>query len=178
MLGNEQDNPYSPQATDKNLLFHEEQRFRWFAYAIVIAGTVIPIGLLVHVIIQKSQPGKPLSILEPATILLLLASMAIFLGAKLITQVRSDGLFVRFRPFHLRFKRISLENVVSVESITYSPMSYGGWGLRRVPGGKAYNALGNLGVRLDFTNGKHLLIGSQRADELAEPIRQIWPRKT
>jgi len=38
---------------------------------------------------------------------------------------------------------------------------------------RAYNMSGNQGVQLVFKNGKKLLIGSQKADELAEAIRSI-----
>ena len=40
--------------------------------------------------------------------------------------------------------------------------------------GRAYNVSGREGVRLDFADGKHLLIGSQRAEELAAAIQTWW----
>jgi len=39
--------------------------------------------------------------------------------------------------------------------------------------GKAYNMKGNQGAQLVFKNGKRLLIGSQKPDELAEAINSI-----
>jgi TATA-box binding protein (TBP) (component of TFIID and TFIIIB) len=39
--------------------------------------------------------------------------------------------------------------------------------------GKAYNVSGNKGVQLVFKNGKKLLIGSQKADELAKAIESV-----
>ena len=72
----------------------------------------------------------------------------------------------------MRAKKIDLEQVVSVRAVSYRPiLQYGGWGIRWTIKGKAYNARGNCGVRLDFANGRHLLLGSQRAEELVQTIK-------
>jgi TATA-box binding protein (TBP) (component of TFIID and TFIIIB) len=57
----------------------------------------------------------------------------------------------------------------------YAPLSeYGGWGLRySVNHGKAYNVSGNQGVQLFFTNGKKLLIGTQKPEEITAILKQI-----
>ena len=99
----------------------------------------------------------------------------LFRSLRLITEVRGDGLYVRFFPFHFSFKRIPLEEVETFEAVTYRPLlQYGGWGIRFTRGGKAYNVSGNRGVRLNFTNGRHLLIGSQKADELTQAIESVF----
>ncbi len=56
----------------------------------------------------------------------------------------------------------------------YSPITeYGGWGIRWSPHrGWAYNVGGSKGVQLGRANGKRILIGSQRADELAQVMRE------
>ena len=98
----------------------------------------------------------------------------LFLASKLETVVKRDGLFVRFYPFHLRQRKIPLEDVVNFRSVTYRPIwNYGGWGMRFARGGRAYNVSGREGVRLEFNNGKHLLIGSQRSEELAAAIESL-----
>ena len=58
------------------------------------------------------------------------------------------------------------------EAKTYDPMEYGGWGVRGWPDryGWAYNVSGNRGVQIEFKNGHRLMLGSQRADELAKAI--------
>jgi len=95
-------------------------------------------------------------------------------GLKLVTEVRPDGLYVRFVPLHRSSRHIPLDhNLLAVRPITYSIVDYGGWGIRWVSGGKAYNVSGNQGVRLDLASGRHLMIGSQRADELAATIESV-----
>jgi len=92
-----------------------------------------------------------------------------FYSLKLITEVREDGLYVRFFPLHLKYHKIEYKKATAV---TYRPiMDYGGWGIKWGRKGKAYNVSGKRGVMLELKNGKNLLIGSQRADELAEALR-------
>jgi hypothetical protein len=57
----------------------------------------------------------------------------------------------------------------------YRPiLEYGGWGIRcGFKGARAYNVSGNKGVQLILQNGKRLLIGSQKPDELVEAINSM-----
>jgi hypothetical protein len=91
--------------------------------------------------------------------------------AALNTEVRADGLYVKFFPFHWSFQRIPLENLKGIAVTTYRPiLDYGGWGIRYGIAGKAYNVSGNRGVKLTFFKGRSLLIGSQQPEELAEAL--------
>lgn len=98
-----------------------------------------------------------------------------FYSMKLITEVRDDGAYIRFLPFHFSFKYIPFAAIRSYEVRTYSPiMDYGGWGIRYGLKGKAYNISGNRGVFFEFTEGqkvRKLLIGSQIPEKLAEAVR-------
>jgi hypothetical protein len=94
---------------------------------------------------------------------------------KLVIKVDSDYLHIKFPPFSALISRshIPLSEIAHWQARTYSPiLEYGGWGLRRgIRGkGRAYNVRGNQGVQLQLTDGTKLLIGSQRAQELADAI--------
>jgi hypothetical protein len=101
--------------------------------------------------------------------------LPVFLASmRLVTQVRHDGIYLRFIPFHWRWVRIEPERIKGVQARTYNPLlEYGGWGIRYGARGKAYTISGNRGVELEFANGRTLLIGSQRAEELASVIRGL-----
>lgn len=88
----------------------------------------------------------------------------------MVTEVKDGVLRVRYFPIYSF--TLSLMDIESAEAITYKPIwEYGGWGLRYRPGhGWAYNVYGNRGVRLKMHNGKTILIGSQRPDELQEAL--------
>lgn len=169
-----------------NSSFHETQRFdQWWLRLIVIACWLLGVGINGYGIVQQLIFDKPwgnrpvsdatLVIMGIVALVFCVVITLLFLKAKLITELRGDGLYIRFVPFHLSFRKIPLQDVTKVEARTYHPiMEYGGWGIRWNPciGGRAYNVSGNRGVRLDFSNGKHLMVGSQRPDELHRAIEQ------
>jgi hypothetical protein len=93
---------------------------------------------------------------------------------QLETEVRTDGVFIRYFPFHLRASWFSAQELSECYARQYRPiLEYGGWGIRYGWKGRAYNVSGNKGVQLVFTNGRRLLIGSKRPQELETAIRSI-----
>ncbi|MFC1963201.1 DUF6141 family protein [Chloroflexota bacterium] len=87
------------------------------------------------------------------------------------TEVRSDGIYFKYFPFHLSFRKIPLESLRKYEAITYRPIrDYGGWGLKYGRKGRAYTARGNRGVQLELSDGRPVLIGSQKPEELVMAI--------
>ncbi|MCC7146595.1 MAG: hypothetical protein IT443_09130 [Phycisphaeraceae bacterium] len=170
------------------LLFHEEQRFtQWWLRVAVAAVNIAAVIVLYEFWTGRLENGvgnlaPPLNVLLGSLMMTtwLIGPLTLFilLFSKLTTQVRADGLYIRFRPFHWRWRRMELEKVTQVRAVTYSALvDYGGWGLRWVPGGAwAYNVKGNQGVRLDCPGMRHILIGSQRAEELAAAVHKIWSR--
>jgi len=168
-----------------NLRFVEVQYSRqpwlWAVVLLPVCATVAIFGYLVieQVVFGRPVGNHPMSnqgLLAVSLLVLLFDAglLALFLGANLRTEVRDDGLYIRYRPFHFSFHRVPLQDVVQVQAVTYSPLrEYGGWGIRYTRRGKAYNPMGNRGVKLDYRDGRHLLIGSQRPDELAAAISSV-----
>ncbi|HET6897964.1 MAG TPA: hypothetical protein VFK70_06445 [Vicinamibacteria bacterium] len=86
--------------------------------------------------------------------------------------VGDAGVRIRMLPFANR--TIAPARIARWEARTYRPIrEYGGWGLRFGPRGRAYNVSGDRGVELTLDNGKRVLIGSQRSDDLAAAIGRI-----
>jgi hypothetical protein len=72
-----------------------------------------------------------------------------------------------------RKRRIPLGDIRSAVEVQYDPAAeYGGYGIRAGQMGLAYIATGNRGVRVELNDGRKVLIGSQRAGELARSITQ------
>jgi hypothetical protein len=93
---------------------------------------------------------------------------------RLETEVRTDGVFVRYFPFHLHWRQFPAQELSECYARQYRPiLEYGGWGIRCGWKGRAYNVSGNEGVQLVFKNGKRLLIGSKRLQELETATRSI-----
>lgn len=173
---------------ERDVIFREVQRFkqRWL-WVLIIVWAVGQIGLFGWGMVQQLVFGKPwgdrpmsdtaLAVTGTLVILFVIGITALLAACKLITEVRSDGLYIRFVPPHLSFRRIPLEDLESFAALTYRPMrEYGGWGIKGGRGGKAYNVSGDRGVRLNYATGRHMLIGSQRAEELAQAIGKVLGR--
>ena len=165
--------------------FREVQGFRqWWLWVLLLVtafGTVCLFGYGIYVQVIQGTPwgDNPMSdggliITAVATTLLTVGMAALLLSARLITEVRSDGLHIRFFP--LRWKVIPYETIASYQARTYHPIrEYGGWGIRWGREGKAYIVGGNEGLQLLLTDGRKVLVGSQRAQELEAAVR-TWKR--
>ena len=89
---------------------------------------------------------------------------------RMTTVVARGTLVVRWIPVYV--KRVPLADVQTAEPIRYDPIrDAGGWGVKRSrKHGLVLNVYGYHGVRLTYAGGRRLLVGSQRADELAAAI--------
>ena len=96
---------------------------------------------------------------------------------ELAVEVSQDGVRIRYLPFTNRL--IPLSNIISLEVRTYKPIrEYGGWGIRGFSSSRkiAYNVKGNRGVELTLHDGRLVMIGSQRSEELAQAITEGMQR--
>jgi hypothetical protein len=144
-------------------IFEENQSFRqpWL-WALMLATLAV---LLVASLLAPGSQAVPWVVLGVTlAVALLLYSM------RLSVQVDAEAVRIRFFPIWK--KTISLVDIVRWEARTYRPiLEYGGWGIRyTLNRGWAYNVSGNQGVQLELASGKRILIGSQRAEELARAI--------
>jgi hypothetical protein len=162
------------------IFFKEEQRFRqWWVLVIVLASSALPwIGLFYQVILGHKFGNNP----APDWIIILIwlafgiGFPVFFYTLRLITEVRKDGIYLRFFPFHRKFKFFSFDEIESFEEREYRPIyEYGGWGIRYGRKGMAYNVYGNKGIQLTMKNKKNVLIGSQKTYEFYKAIRKLKP---
>jgi hypothetical protein len=106
-----------------------------------------------------------------------LAAAALVRTATLYTEVRDDGVYVKFAPFHRSFRRIPFSALADVQSMGYSPLRYGGWGIRWRPGETAYTASGTTGVRFERANGSSVFVGSRDPDGLLAAVQEASKRE-
>lgn len=165
-----------------DIIFKEVQKFRqlWL-WLIVILVFLLLVGTFGYGMVQQLVFGIPWGNNPMSNITLLIVGgfsiaigvgiLLLFCAVKIETEIRSDGLYIRFFPFHLSFRKIHLDELKRYEVRTYSPIKeYGGWGIRYGLKGKAYNVSGNRGVQLELLNGERILIGSQKPEELVKAI--------
>ena len=155
--------------------FTEEQRFKQiWVWAIVILASALPwIGLFIQVILgnQIGDNPAPDLLIIVFWILFGIVFPLMFYSTRLITMVKEDGIYLRYIPFHFKFKIYPLDEINKFEARKYRPIyEYGGWGIRYGFKGMAYNVYGNMGIQLTLKNKKKVLIGSQKSDEFYEAI--------
>lgn len=161
------------------VFFREEQRFPREWVWLIVLTTGVPLvmifgwGLWQQIVRGVPFGNQPMSdggLIAVASLSIggIAAIVWLFLAASLVTEVREDGLWIRFRPFHR--KAFAIGPVVAVEARRYRPIvEYGGWGIRygwKEPGARAYNVAGNEGVEVTLAGGTKIMIGSQRPAEL------------
>lgn len=163
------------QASRTPVLFRETQRFtQWWLWLLLAVSCAPPWwGFAEQIIFGRNFGDRPMSDLGLVVFTLAfgLGIPLLLLACRLEIEVRADALYLRFSPFHGRPQRIEFGTITSVTPGKYNPLrDYGGWGIKMGRGGTAYNVSGNLGVRLELTSGRHLLLGTRRPVELAEVL--------
>lgn len=158
-------------------LFKETQRFtQWWLWALLLGvNGLFLYGLLRQILLEQQWGNNPLStvwlfIIFGTTFFLTL----LFRSFRLETRIKEDGIYVKFFPFHFNYKKYEWTTISKCYITQYSPIrEYRGWGIRYGYKRKAYNVSGNMGLQLEFTNGKKLLIGTNKAEELKEALNTM-----
>ena len=159
--------------------FEEEQRVtRDLIVTISLLG-ILPtlpfIGVMFIFILR--QPSLLLLLVGLFVVVLTVLPTLLVYKMKLTIRVDSEYLHIRFSPFIS--KHIPLNDISEWKVRTYNAWSeYMGHGIRVGSRGRgmSYTVKGNRGVQLLVTGGKlirgpqRLLLGSQRAEELAQAI--------
>jgi len=106
-----------------------------------------------------------LSILGVLFIQLLVVSV------RLYTNIDVNGISYQFYPFQLKYRNIFWEDLSQCYVRKYNPIcEYGGWGFKAWISGQAVNIKGNDGLQLVHKDGKKLLIGTSKPDELKSAL--------
>lgn len=163
-------------AANEITYFREVQNFRqwWVHLLVLMTAAFMWYSAYSQFFLGKAIGTNPPS--DTSMLILWLTFGIIFpvfmYSLRLTVEVRNSGLYFQFYPFHISLKRTSFENIKSYEVRSYRPLrDYGGWGIRYGLNGKAYTTHGTMGVMLEFSNGKRLMLGSQKPEELESALR-------
>ena len=170
---------------ENEILFTEKQRFSQWWLWIILAGTS---GLLLYAVFTQvigghpfgDKPASDAGLLIVTGLVLLLTYSFVFL-LRLETEIKKDGIYVRFFPFQWSFRYYEWDKLSKSYIRQYNPiLEYGGWGFRMgVYGkGRALNVSGNKGLQLVFTDDKKLLIGTNKPEEMTETLVKLRQLKS
>lgn len=112
---------------------------------------------------------------------LISALAGIFLNIKMVTQVRNDGVYVRFPPFQPSFDHYAWNDIQEVYLRTFDAITeysgwgvrLGGWGVKFGASGKGFILRGTTGLQLVLKNRSKILISTERADEISEVLIKL-----
>ncbi len=164
---------------ENRILFSEKQKFKqWWLWLILIGLNILLIfGVFIQVVGGNDFGTNPIS--DAALIMLTIFTlfmMVLLMSLQLVTQIKEDGIYVRFFPFHFKFKHYAWEDIKKSFVRKYSPLiEYGGWGLRFGIFGKgiAYNVSGNRGLQIELNDNRKVLIGTKKPDELKSVLEKM-----
>lgn len=96
----------------------------------------------------------------------------LFYSMKLVTEVKEAGIQITFTPFTNFI--IPFNEIKNLEIREYRPiLEYGGWGIRFNRTGKAYTVSGKIGLQVELFNGKKILIGTEKSDDLLKSLDNL-----
>lgn len=156
--------------------FSEIQKFRQWWLWFIFAGIK---GLMGFFIVTQVLFGEPFgySVVDNAALLIgflfMLILSLLFFIMKLETRISDYGIAVRFYPLQLKFRNYRWEDLEEVYLREYSPIvEYGGWGIRYsfTGKGKALNVSGRMGLQLVFKDGRRLLIGTSKPEDIMQVL--------
>jgi len=145
-------------------IFEEEQ-------ALPLGWVLLTAAVSLVLLVAALLSGEELEAGEVALWVGLLLAFTLWLRRiSLVTRVGSDEVTLHFRGL-FKTRTVPISTIRQAQTRRYRPLvEYGGWGIKLGLSGWAYNVEGNEGVQLKLKENKNLLIGSQRAAELAEAI--------
>ena len=183
--------------------FSELQRLnRWIILPIFIPVILLfIIGCIIQLGLGKPWGNNPLpdvGLIIITFVMLLLSTNILWIHLK--TFIDRDGIHIRMWmcPFYVKTKSFLWVDIAEVYIRKYRPVAeYGGWGIQngkdsrnplenlRFSVGKikipqketnnmAYNMSGNIGLQLVMKDGKKILIGTHKSDELSEVLQKLW----
>jgi hypothetical protein len=114
------------------------------------------------------QKGEFTDISGALAVGFIVSTLAIIVtNTKMVTQIRNDGIYVRFPPFQAGFKKFLWKDIKQVYLRRYSAISeFMGWGIKTGPMGMGYMVAGDIGIQIVLNNNYKILIGTQQSEKV------------
>ncbi|MEM6801388.1 MAG: hypothetical protein AAF696_08280 [Bacteroidota bacterium] len=158
--------------------FSERQNYRQIWVWVLLLSVA---GLFIWGIVQQvflnipfgNQPAPDSMLLALSFVPMTLIGM--FLYLRLDTDINGTGIRLQYRPFHGKPRFIDWNDVKKVELKKVNPWKFGGWGLRFSGSSVVYSVGGNVYLKLSYSRGRALFIGTQKPKELLAALKKCLP---
>jgi hypothetical protein len=129
-------------------------------------------AFIFNLIYQKGEFTDISGVLVTGSILSALG--IIVTNTKMVTQIRNDGIYVRFPPFQAGFQKFLWKDIKQVYVRRYNATSeYMGWGIKTGPMGKGYTVAGDMGIQIVLKNNYKVLIGTQQSEKVNAILKSM-----
>lgn len=162
-----------------DLFFSETQKFKqWWLWLLLI---LVALFTGYHLIERLGIGHSSRKLASPdlsvfVSFFVALSVISLILLIKLETEIRRDGVYVKFFPFHRKYVHYSWDEISRSYVRKYNAiLEFGGWGVRLglFGKGRALNVSGNHGLQLEFYDKRKLLIGTQMPDEMTAALLNL-----
>lgn len=156
-------------------IFIEEQKFTqsWLFIGLAFGLIVVTMPIIkdwAH--ISQGSFGEMLN--DFGGILIILLVFTLFIFFKLKTRIDEKGVHYQYLPFHFSYRFLPWNSISKCYVRNYDAIfEYGGWGLKfsfRKNKGKSFTVKGDVGLQLELMDGKKILIGTQKKEEIQRTI--------
>ena len=170
-------------AKDNTIIYNEIQRMKqawiWLVLSL-ISLLIFSYGLFSQSVLKKPWGNEPIDndkliIIAIIVSLFLLIMYFVFKGTRLITQIKTDGIYLSYPPYFKKPVVYSFDEIQDFRKRKYKVIKeFGSNGVQKRPKKKeiAYTVFGNDGIELILTSGYKILIGTQRGEYFLSSLRK------
>lgn len=157
------------------IIFKEEQSFvgTWLFYVVIGVCVLATLGAAIPILLNKGTNEGIIGVAISGVVCF--GVIMLFVYSKLYVTIDERAIYYRYPPFVNNEKKLTQVDVKEFYVRKYEPIwEYGGWGYRIRPGkGRAMNVAGNQGLQLILSNGKQLLIGTQKPEAMRQAVGKL-----
>jgi len=152
--------------------YKEIQKFNspliWIIVGIAALGGIVALSL-------PAGQNDELTLMPKLFIIsALIIVILMFLYGYLKTAIDDSGIKIEMRILFRFGRTILWDDIQTIKVDKYRPiLEFGGWGYRIAWKGVAYNCRGNDGLIIRLKNGRKVVIGTQKPDELKKYLLDI-----
>ncbi len=167
--------------------YYEKQREKWWTWLVMMrVNLIFIIGCVLQIGFDRAFGNNPMGnagLIVTAVAILFISLLV--LSGNLQTYINHEGVFVKYSPYHFKYRFYAWSNISHVYVRDYHPFrEFGGRGLRlsrwhftgkilHFSRSIAYTIGGKTGLQLELKDGKKILIGTQQPDELKRVLIKL-----
>ena len=156
-----------------NQEFTETQKFRqWWLWLLLIGALLFQLFTMTNTVPLSMEFWNLVEVNPNLWLPFVLYGlvMILFISLKLNTKINESGIYISYFPFVKR--KVRWEEIATCEIVDYE--IWIGWGIRFFTQyGTVYNTQGTKGLAVKLKNGKKFMIGTQKADDLRDFLKEL-----